>query len=798
MRLPTLSLRTIFGLIVGFMGVLALAQAWISGEVHRNHAYANQRQAMERLVHLKADDLLGELTRHASELGASLQAGEAFQEGFQARDALALARMMGNQFHDYYVTTGMLKLEELSVYDPQFAPVARLREPESQFSTAAEACAALIQRARARTGPDRMKLLAGLCDRDGEPYHAVIQSIGGLRLKGYLIVVTDPLHKLAHMEAALGMPLNMRAASGRTLYQSPRWPMGAALANAVVAEQALTGEDGRALMHVAVVEDVRPLMGYLPRMRQVVMIVLTLVTLAVLWLVVWVLRRTTLRPLNALTDRLRQIRGNRALLGARVDVGGGREIQALAESFNDMAEELEDLYGTLETMAFTDPLTALPNRNRLQERLYNHLRRPRRDAPPFALLVMDLDRFKFINETLGHPVGDLLLKLVAHRLEGALRGESVGATGAVAREADLIVRLGGDEFSVLLPGVSNAEDATTVARRLEVAMEAPFIVGEHHLRVGASIGIVLHPQHGTSANDLMRRADVAMYRAKQTRAGHVVYDASLDTNSLRRLQLERDLREAIRAGQLVLHYQPKIDFRTGTVCGTEALVRWRHPELGLVPPDEFIPIAEQTGQIRALTAWVLDRAVQDCNACRRQGHDVGVSVNLSAVNLHDGELCEEVRQVLERWHFDPASLVLEITESAVMADPERAIQVLGKLREYGVGLSIDDFGTGYSSLAYVKRLPVTEIKVDRSFVRDVATDAGDASIIRAVVELARHQALIVVAEGVEDQDTYNRLQALGCGMAQGYFIARPMPAETYIDWLASSGWQPRVQGAGAA
>jgi diguanylate cyclase (GGDEF)-like protein len=274
---------------------------------------------------------------------------------------------------------------------------------------------------------------------------------------------------------------------------------------------------------------------------------------------------------------------------------------------------------------------------------------------------MDLDRFKFINETLGHAAGDLLLTAVAARLAQALRSTAT-SVGTGERETDFIARLGGDEFSVLLPGVSSAADASAVARRLTQAMETPFGIGEHQLRIDTSIGIVLHPLHGANANDLMRRADVAMYQAKRTRAGHIVYDAGYDGNSLRRLALERDLREAVQDGQMVLYYQPKVDLRTGAVCGTEALVRWRHPELGMVPPDEFIALAEQTGLIHSLTTWVLDRAIQDCTAWRAQGADVGVSVNLSAVSLHERDLCDEVRHVLERWHFDPAYLVLELTE----------------------------------------------------------------------------------------------------------------------------------------
>lgn len=795
MRLPTFSLHVIFGLIVGFMGVLALAQALISGEVHRSHAYANQRLSMERLIHLKTGDLLAELARHAGELGASLQMAPAFQQAFESRDVATLRELMANQFHDYFVTTGVLNLEELAVFDSGFARVASLRGESSQFSSAIEACAPLVARARERDGPERMKLLSGLCRYDSQPYHAVILPIGGLRLKGYMIVVTDPVHNLARMEVTLGMPVSIGLPGGISLYRAENWPISAIPADVIVAEYILPDENGQPALRVAAVEDVRPLMGYLPRTRLVVMTVVALVTLAGIGLVLWVLRRTTLRPLRTLTGHLQKIRGNRALLGEKVEVGGGSEIRALADSFNGMSDELGKLYGSLETMAFTDALTGLPNRNRLQERLQHQFPPHRDDRAPFALLVMDLDRFKFINETLGHAAGDLLLIAVAARLAQALRSGTATSVGAGEREADFIARLGGDEFSVLLPGVSSAADALAVARRLTQAMETPFGIGEHQLRVDASIGIVLHPQHGANANDLMRRADVAMYQAKQTRAGHIVYDAGYDGNSLRRLALERDLREAVQDGQMVLYYQPKVELRTGAVCGTEALVRWRHPELGMVPPDEFIALAEQTGLIHSLTTWVLDRAIQDCAAWRAQGSDIGVSVNLSAVSLHERDLCDGVRHVLERWHFDPAYLVLELTESAVMSDPERAIDVLGRLRQYGVGLSIDDFGTGYSSLAYVKRLPVTEIKVDRSFVRDVATDTGDASIVRAVVALARHRELAVVAEGVEDRDAYECLQDLGCGMAQGYFIARPMPAEAYMEWLATGTWQPRQRSA---
>jgi predicted signal transduction protein with EAL and GGDEF domain len=566
------------------------------------------------------------------------------------------------------------------------------------------------------------------------------------------------------------------------------------MGNAILADYQLLSEDSSPVLTLSIADDVRPLYGYLPQTRMVVMVAASLITLAGILLALLVLRSTTLRPLQALTDHLHMVRGDRKLFAQKVDVGGTREMQDLGNSFNQMTGELGKLYKTLEVMAFTDQLTELPNRNRFQERLQGFMQIHQTLQKPFALLIMDLDRFKNINETLGHNVGDQLLKAVGMRLEQALRGSDLvayldkGQAGKWGEDA--VARLGGDEFSAILPGVNTVENAEIAAQKVMKAMQAPFSVVGHELLVSLSIGIVLYPLHGVDRHDLMSKADVAMYQAKKTRQGYVVYESSFDKNSLRRLMLERDLHNAILQGQLVLYYQPKIDLATGKACGSEALVRWKHPELGMVPPDEFISLAEQSGQIRELSAWVLYRAVKDCNNWRSLGYDVSVSINLSAINLRDRELFDEIGAVLDRWSFDPAYLILELTESAVMSDPAHAMLILKRLREMGLGLSIDDFGTGYSSLAYLKELPVTEIKVDRSFVRDMAKDSGDQAIIRAVVALAQNRHLSVVAEGVEDKVTYDLLRGLNCGMVQGYYVARPMPVQDFLNWLESSDWRP--------
>ena len=794
MRRLDLSIRTILGLIIGFMGVLALLLALVSGEVHQSHAYNNQRLSMQKLIRLKADDLLSDLAHKSADLGSGLQMGAGFHRAFTDRNQARLRAIMDNQFHDYFVTTGLLKLDALVALSPDFSTVAEFHEDDSGFTSLDAACPVLLRHARERKGPARMKVLSGICADGRRPYHLLLLPMGGLRLAGYVAVISDPIHNLRHLESALGMPLSIRLPTAEIVYQSVGWPRKEDMGNSILAQYEMMSDDAKPVLSLIMADDVRPLYGYLPQTRMVVMIAASLITLVGILLAMLVLRGTTLKPLRALTDHLRQVRSDRRLFGQKVDVGGARELQVLGNSFNEMTGELAKLYKTLEVMAFTDQLTELPNRNRFQERLQGFMQIHQTLQKPFALLIMDLDRFKKINETLGHNVGDQLLKAVGTRLELALRGSDLVAhldkTQARQWGDDAIARLGGDEFSAILPGVNTPENAEIAAQKLIKTMEQPFTINEHELLVSLSIGIVLYPLHGVDRHDLMSKADVAMYQAKKTRQGYVMYDRSFNRNSLRHLTLERDLHNAIHQDQMVLYYQPKINLDTGVVCGTEALVRWRHPELGMVPPDEFISLAEQSGLIRQLFAWVLYRAVQDCSAWRNRGHDVSVSINLSAINLRDRELFDEIGTVLERWSFDPAHLILELTESAVMSDPVHAMQILRRLRDIGLGLSIDDFGTGYSSLAYLKELPVTEIKVDRSFVRDMAKDTGDQAILRAVVALAQDRQLSVVAEGVEDLPTYNLLKELNCGMAQGYYIAKPMPVQDYYTWLESSSWRP--------
>lgn len=431
---------------------------------------------------------------------------------------------------------------------------------------------------------------------------------------------------------------------------------------------------------------------------------------------------------------------------------------------------------TIKYLAYYDPLTSLPNRILLLERLQQAVLDGQRGQHPVALLLMDLNHFKEINDTLGHRYGDILLYQVGSRIKRVLF------------EPDMVSRLGGDEFAVLLPRLAAAEHINVVIQKILKALEEPFLIENLPIAVEASIGIALYPDHGADAETLFQRADVAMYAAKRTGSGYAVYVAELDQHSPRRLALMGELRQAIEQNQLLLHYQPKISLMTGHVIGVEALVRWQHPEYGFIPPDRFIGPAEQTGLIGPLTQWVLNTALNQHRAWYQAGKKLTVSINLSARNLHDSQLPDQLAELMRACGGSPEQLELEITESAIMADPTRAMEILLKLHKMGIRFSIDDFGTGYSSLAYLKKMPVDTIKIDKSFVINMAKDANDAVIVRSTIELGHNMGIKVVAEGVENKEAYQRLAELGCDAAQGYYMGRPLPAAELSRWLDESAW----------
>jgi len=419
-----------------------------------------------------------------------------------------------------------------------------------------------------------------------------------------------------------------------------------------------------------------------------------------------------------------------------------------------------------------DALTGLPNRTLLADRLGQALRADARMGTSTGLLLLDLDRFKQINDTFGHHHGDELLTQVGPSLAG------------VVRDVDTVARLAGDEFVVLLPEVGSVDDATAVAAKLRSVLETPFHVEGIDLDVEVSVGVVLSGEHGQDVATLLKRADIAMYAAKTQNLGVSVYHPSLDGHSPAKLALLDDLRRALERGEFVLHYQPQLSLSTGDVVGAEALVRWQHPEHGLVYPDEFIPVAEHTGLIGPLTRHILDTALAQARTWSDAGRPLTVSVNLSARNLLDQGLPGQVAALLRAHGVAPELLELEVTESAIMTEPARAQKVLEQLSSLGIRISIDDFGAGYTSLGQLKNLPISELKIDRSFVMTMIEDSSNALIVQSVVDLGHSLGFTLVAEGVETQQILVALAGAGCDVAQGYHLSRPITAAAFDTWCA--------------
>ena len=426
-----------------------------------------------------------------------------------------------------------------------------------------------------------------------------------------------------------------------------------------------------------------------------------------------------------------------------------------------------------EELALSDPLTGLPNRAMFQDLVQNTFQQAGRRKKAAAVMLMDLDRFKDVNDTLGHHNGDLLLQRIGSRLDSVLRNTAT------------VARLGGDEFAILLPDIADRQAVIPVVRRVLKVLEEPVVVGGLALQVEASLGVAMFPEHGRTVDAVMRAADVAMYVTKEQRSGYEFYDEGQHEHrhDAGRLALIGELRRAMDETELVLHYQPKVDLRTGKAKGVEALARWHHPERGLLSPDEFIPLAERSNLLRPMTLYLVDTALRQCNAWRARGIEVSVAVNLSMQNMLDLRLPNDIARLLTSWRLPAGSLELEITESTIMADHRRATTLLARLSKMGVRLSIDDFGTGYSSLAYLQELPVDAIKIDKSFVMDMSTDEGNATIVQSTIDLGHNLHLEVVAEGVETQSAYDKLAALGCDYAQGYFLSKPLSPEKMTIWL---------------
>lgn len=516
-------------------------------------------------------------------------------------------------------------------------------------------------------------------------------------------------------------------------------------------------------------------------MTAVVAILVTALALGISWMS-YVFSGSFVRPLVRLADGARRVQAGN--LDSPIEITSAHEVGLLENAFATMAgalkvreNRLSELIQQLEVRALTDELTRLPNRAALHQRVGEALERSAHDGQPVSLLLVDLDRFKDVNDTLGHGAGDVVLQQVAERFQHTVQ------------TSDTVARLGGDEFAILLPNTS-APGAVRAAQKLLTSLEQPLAFDGSPLDIGASIGIASSTGHDDTAAALLRRADVAMYESKRRRSGVTTYDDDLDDNTPERLTLLGELRHAIANNQLVLHFQPTISLQDRRIVHVEALVRWQHPRRGLLAPDVFLPLAEQTGLMKPLTEWVLDSALSQIRRWHLRGLDIPVAVNVSAQNLQDPSLTPTIAASLGTHKIAASSLIVEITETSVIQDPERVAGVLNGLRELGVRIAIDDFGAGQSALAYLKKLPADELKIDRSFVRDMGASDHDGMIVGAAIDLGHRLGMRVVAEGVEDRATWDRLDELGCDIAQGYYMARPLDPADLDVWLAESAWGP--------
>jgi len=492
-------------------------------------------------------------------------------------------------------------------------------------------------------------------------------------------------------------------------------------------------------------------------------------SLSILALLFYFIRTVLLKPIETLSLAMRAEAHDGRFLKPLLLKGKSLEIENLIDAFSTMQLQVHSRKNDLEHQALHDNLTSLPNRLLLFDRLQQAISKERRARGSLALIMMDLDRFKEINDTLGHHAGDELLQIVSNRLVECLRN------------ADTVARLGGDEFAILIPDC-NAEQSKNIAMKIRECMQPAIQLYEQSLYIHGSLGIANYPDHGADAETLLKNADIAMYVAKRNNSVFEVYDYEQDQHSVNRLALKHKLQKALQGEELELHYQPQVDCRTMKVVGVEALLRWHSPESGMIPPDVFIPLAEESGLIKSLTEWVISEAIKQQTVWRQGGLSMHISINLSAWNLLDPELDKFVLKHFEENKVEKGSVAFEITESVMMTDTEQSLKMMRNLQDIGSDIIVDDYGTGFSSLAYLKRFPVKELKIDKSFVINMIKNENDSVIVKSTIDLAHNLGLKVIAEGVETEEVLDALRVLGCDMVQGYFVEKPMSASRLPGW----------------
>ena len=790
MTLKPQTLRGQLGLMIAIMGGIGLSCSIFIVNLFLDQILVDQKLSTLELV---KQETITETEKHKNlmeELGLRIQKSPEFRKAIKSKDFQEIKSLLNAEFFQYFITAKILDVNKIYAFNKQFQLLAESSEGED-FDTTKQLCTQLPVKAKTRTGANRLKAINSFCYFDQHAFHSVIVPVGTLSPIGYLQIVSDPANVFQHMETKLSMPLRIQSALGKISYESDNW-VSKADNKFLTINHALDDIQNKPAINILMQKDISSTFKSFSDSRTLIILFVGCITLFAVLLFLYIFEKSMLKPLNRLAKQFTKIKTDKNNFGDQLKLEGGPEIVSLTENFNGLSNKLAKMYQKLEEMAFTDQLTALPNRSRLQEILDFHTLQSQRNNTPFTLFMMDLDRFKSVNDTLGHHAGDLLLQQVSDRLKNLLRrSDYVSLVTEQETEffkSDVVARLGGDEFAVVLPAIDSEEDAKNIAHKIHLAMQKPFVINDHNFDVGVSIGIAICPTHAANAEHLMQYADVAMYQAKENKNGYAIFSSKLDSTNKKLLTLDTDLRKAIQENSLNLAYQPKIDLHTNKVVGVEALLRWTHEEHGFIPPDQFIPIAEQSNLINEVTDWVLNASLLQKSQWSNQDIELSIAINLSAKNLLNENLISNIKNQLKKYDVAPESLYLELTETAVMSDPSHAIIVMRQLYDMGVRISIDDFGTGYSSLSYLKQLPVDEIKIDRSFVRDMEHDGNDAIIVQSTIDLAHNMGLRVIAEGVENSVILSELSDRTCDLAQGYYMAKPMTNAELMDWLKNSPW----------
>jgi diguanylate cyclase (GGDEF)-like protein len=762
-------------IVAVFLGLLLLVQA-ASFLAIRHGIEANARrdiaggmQTGEALLRR----LLAQNAQQLRETARLLAADYGFRGAVAVGDAATLTDALANQ-------ADRIGADVAVFTDPKGRPIA------STMTSAQPVLAMLAADAHADAA---LRGDTGLQVLDGRAYQMVTVPVKAPQLIGQVAMgfpLAAALPKDLHDLSSLGVIFLARPPGGawQPLRVGDAAAPGPALlktiAEGATAESAELDGDSTALHLVPLAKnDQREIAALLTRsidaavapyrQLQIVLLAITLGGLLVFAIGTFFTARRITRPINALAESAERLAAGD--YASPVPSAGSDEVGHLSRSFEAMRVGIRERDAEIRRLAYWDSLTGLPNREQFRELVRERLVQARRGGDPCAVLMLDVDRFKHVNDVLGHAFGDRLLGAIAARLQAG-----------VLREHETLARLGGDKFVVCLPR-SGVDAAVDVAQRLRDALRQPITLDDHTVDVSAGVGIAAFPVHATSVDLLLGRAELAMYAAKARQSGVTVYDAALDSSSEASLSLLSELRTAIANDELRLFLQPKLALASGDACGAEALVRWQHPRRGLLGPAEFIPFAEQTGFIREITGWMVERSAMQCSRLRESGLDLKIAVNLSTKDLMDLRLADKLERTLAKSGIAASSLGLEITESAMMDDPKRSLATLQRLDAMGHSLSIDDFGTGYSSLAYLKTLPLHELKIDRSFVMGMETDRADLKIVRSTIDLAHNLGYTVVAEGVETSQTWAILRALKCDEAQGYFMAKPMFEDDFSAWL---------------